>query len=314
MFATLIGPWPVDDTSGTAVDPAPRPAPDRVRAIVAELEAAGLEPLVDGAGSRAGDPAEIVAAWRLAATATERPVKQALLGPYSRAEAGEDVSSATEDLRATIVALAEAGCPMVEIDEPAAASIGAGRTEWARFLDLQSRLTDELDAPHLSLVMTGGNVDAVDPEDLFRLPYASFAFDLVAGPDNWRLIARAPGDRGIVCGALSPVADSDDRPDLLVWAAHYAASTGGRGLVRVGLANASSLASLSADRARRKMAALVEAARIAESRSTAEMAAQLDPRAIDSRTAALGRVVPKPPRRPTRARPPRARPPRRPGT
>jgi hypothetical protein len=127
---------------------------------------------------------------------------------------------------------------------------------------------------------------------LFDLPFDSYAFDLIAGPDNWRLIAQAPGDRGIVCGALDPAESSDDRPEPLVWAAHYAASTGGRGLARVGLANASSLAGLSRERANTKLQALAEAARLAALQDPKELAALLDPRAVDSRSAALGRYRP----------------------
>ena len=68
--------------------------------------------------------------------------------------------------------------------------------------------------------MTGGNADTAGAATFFDLPYASYAFDLIAGPDNWRLITSAPRDRGIVCGAMSPAAGGDERPETLVWAAH----------------------------------------------------------------------------------------------
>jgi hypothetical protein len=84
-----------------------------------------------------------------------------------------------------------------------------------------------------------------------------------------------------------------DRPELLIWAAHYAASIKGRGLVRVGLANASSLAGLSRERARAKVQVLVSAARLAATASPDELAAALDPRAVDIRSAALGRYTPR---------------------
>jgi hypothetical protein len=155
------------------------------------------------------------------------------------------------------------------------------------------RVTDiAAERVHLSLVLTGGNVDRLGASTLFDLPFASYAFDLIAGPDNWRLIAEAPGDRGIVCGALDPADAADDRPEPLVWAAHYAASTRGRGLERVGLANASSLEPLSRDRATRKIEALVEAAALASLEDPKELAARLDPRAVDARSAAMGRFRP----------------------
>jgi hypothetical protein len=151
---------------------------------------------------------------------------------------------------------------------------------------------------HLSLVLSGGNADTAGPSTFFDLPYASYAVDLIAGPDNWRLVTAAPADRGIVCGALGPGEHDDDGPELLVWAAHYAASANGRGLARVGLANAPGLEDASWEAAQRKFVRLADAARIAGLESGAELAEALDPRAVNSRSAALGRAVPAtPPRR-----------------
>ena len=131
-----------------------------------------------------------------------------------------------------------------------------------------------------SLAITGGDATAAGERLFFDLPYASYLFDLIAGPDHWRLIARAPRERGIVCGALDARAEADDDPALLVWALQYAASTAGRGPDRVGVANAGSLAALTRDRLERKLRVLGDAARIAAG-SPDEIAASLDPRAID---------------------------------
>ena len=296
MFATLIGAYP-----------APREAlaaDDAVRGTVAELAEAGLEPTSDGRGAaRAATLANverIVAGWRLAASATDRAVKQALLGPYSLARdvAGRGAPTASpamiaESIHATIEALTAAGCSLIEIEEPAAVDVGRDERERRRFGDALRTATAGLgDGVHLSLVITGGNADAIGAATLFDLPFSSYAFDLIAGPDNWRLIAEAPGDRGIVCGALDPSADAADRPELLIWAAHYAASTGGRGLVRVGLANASSLGGLSRERARAKVEVLATAARLAAAATPDELGAALDPRAVDIRSAATGKYSP----------------------
>jgi methionine synthase II (cobalamin-independent) len=287
MFATLIGPYPAGDQNSAE--------------IVAELAATGIEPIADGRGARVPgvDPAAIAADWRSAAASTPLAVKQALLGPFTAARrSGEDAMLVAETIGQTVLALAEAGCPLVEIEEPEAveaASDEATRTDLAAALRRVTRVVDG--RVHLSLVLTGGNADALGAATLFDLPFASYAFDLIAGPDNWRLIAQAPGDRGIVCGALDPSASSSDRPETLVWAAHYAASTGGRGLDRVGLANASSLAGLTRERARGKLVALAEAARLAALQDPKELAASLDPRAVDIRSAALGAYDPNAPRR-----------------
>jgi hypothetical protein len=82
-----------------------------------------------------------------------------------------------------------------------------------------------------------------------------------------------------VAGALDPRDEGDETKELLVWAAGYAASTGGRGLERVGLANAPSLAALPWDVALRKLRRIVESTRITGAAS-GEMAALLDPRAV----------------------------------
>ena len=322
MFATLLGAYPAATE--------PMSDDELVRWVIADLEAAGLEPLTDGQVRRRSaladwpiDPDAVVAEWRFAAAATGRAVKQSLPGPYTiardglpgrrhtdgpveRPQPGRDVGDspanaalAGERLREVVAALAVAGCPLVEIEEQAAIRIGDDNAERGHFLDAHRRLTDGLSGSiHLSLVVTGGNADTAGSATFFDLPYASYAFDLIAGPDNWRLIAEAPGDRGIICGALDPAAGSTDPPEILVWAAHYAASTGGRGLERVGLANASSLAGLDRDSARAKLALVADAARIASAATPDELSRLLDPRAVDIRSAALGRYEKPPERRP----------------
>jgi methionine synthase II (cobalamin-independent) len=299
LFATLLGPYPASRE--------PLAPDEAVRGTVEELAGAGLEPIGDGRGAEraaaTADVERIVAAWRLAASATDRAVKQALVGPYSLARRpvagrapgrpGATAATIAESIRGTIEALTAAGCPLIEIEEPAAVDVGGDERERRRFGDaLRTATTGLGGAVHLSLVITGGNADAIGAATLFDLPFSSYAFDLIAGPDNWRLIAEAPADRGIVCGALDPSADAADRPELLIWAAHYAASTGGRGLVRVGLANASSLGGLSRERARAKVEVLATAARLAAAASPDELAAALDPRAVDIRSAATGKYSP----------------------
>lgn len=282
MFATLLGPLPRPPLPTDAT-----PA-DLLEAVVGAQEAAGLEPITD-AGFGVGDSA--VERWRATAALTDRPVKAALEGPYSRARA-----AAADALRPALVELVVAGCPYIEIHEPGAIRIGSDATERARFRDAHARLLDGLTGAHLSLAITGGNADAAGVETLLAAPYASLAVDLIAGPDNWRLVVAAPGDRGVICGALPAAADSDDRVEVLLWAAGYAASTGGRGPLRVGIATASSLAALPWEVAVRKMALLGEAARLADLPPD-ERARAVDPRSLDSRSAALGRYVPRRSRR-----------------
>ena len=287
MFSTLLGPLPAPPGGDASSAGAGAGA---AAAVLAALDEIGLELVTTGAPSAAPDrsAAEVVEGWRAAAALSARPVKQVLLGPYT---AGRDVGPSgpagiAETMRSTITALADAGCPFVEIDEPEALAIAVVEGERRRFVDAHRRLVEGLSGVHISLVVSGGNHDAAGPATFFDLPYASYAFDLIAGPDDWRLAVAAPGDRGIVCGAIDPRDGGDETRELLIWAAQYAASSGGRGLDRVGLANAPSLAAVPWDVALRKLRRVAEATRIASIQSPDEMAAKLDPRAVTRRRTA----------------------------
>ena len=297
MFATLLGalprpPLPVD---------APRDA--LVEAAVRAQEVAGIDPVTDGRPP-ADDDGDLARTWTATQRLTERAVKQAVIGPYTAGGGGGTARDRTEAtlaragaLNLSLRELAAAGCPLIEIHEPAATTMGADEAERALFREAHLRLLDGVEGSHLSLALTGGNADAVGVETLLAAPYASLAVDLIAGPDNWRLVAATPGDRGIICGTLSPAPDSDDGPELLLWAAGYAASTGGRGPARVGLASASSFADLPWAAAIRKLERLGAAARLADQPVDTRVRS-LDPRAVSSRSAALGRVDTPPSRGP----------------
>jgi hypothetical protein len=303
MFSTLLGALPVDpDRPAVAGDATEARLDD-----VAALGATGLELVSDGgAPSRPDDEAsDVVARWQTAADASAVPVKAVLLGPWSGVVSSGAVSSSTvslgdasaaaDQLRATILALAAAGCPLVEIAEPDAAAIATDPSAATAFSAAHRRLLDGSEGIHASLALPPANVDGTPPAVLFDLAYASYAFDLIGGPDNWRLIVQAPADRGIIVGALGLAAGADEAREVLVWAAHYAASTNGRGLARVGLANAPA-APGSPPPARaemlRKLGLVAEASRIAAVEEPGEMAALLDRRAVDPRSMSGGRFAP----------------------
>jgi methionine synthase II (cobalamin-independent) len=334
MFATLLGglPRPVGpDGSPIADDDA------AVRAAIAAQLEAGLEPLTDGrlrssgfAGAFHGLPGVVegpdgprlagipgwrepltVASWRFATAAADGAsaiVKQTLPGPYTlgRRLGPGDVDAATaafaEVAHAELRALADAGCAFIEIEERDAHQIGTDPLERRRFARAHEQLLDGLDGVHVSLAILGGNADTAGVETILAAPYPSLAVDLIGGPDNWRLVRATPGRTGIVCGALATGAAEDEGPELLVWAAAYAASANGRGRDRVGLATADGLEHLPWEVAVRKMGRLGAAARLAAV-PVSEAAEHLDPRSLDIRSAALGRYV-RPEDRPRRARPP----------
>ena len=207
MFSTLLGALPGPPVGALAGEDG---TSDRTVAILHELDAIGLELVTTGTDPVAAEtPAmDVVAAWLRAASLTERPVKAVLAGPYSAGRDGDRTRPAAlgEALATTIGALAAAGCPIIEVDEPEALAIALVPGERRRFVDAHRRLGDAAGGSdvHLSLALTGGNLDGAGAATFFDLAYASFAFDLIAGPDNWRLIAAAPQDRGDHCRCAGP--------------------------------------------------------------------------------------------------------------
>ena len=299
MFATLLGalprpPLPVD---------APRDA--LVEAAVRAQEEAGLDPVTDGRPP-ADDDRDLARAWAATQRLTERAVKQAVNGPYTAGRRWRHGAAtgrrATLDraraLNASLRELAAAGCPLIEIHEPAATTIGADEAERALFREAHLRLLDGLEGSHLSLALTGGNADAAGIETLLAAPYASLAVDLIAGPDNWRLVVATPGrprDRLRRALAGTPIPTT------------VRSSCCGPPATRPRPAGADRLASGSP--ARRPSPTCRGKPPSASSSGSAKRHAwptshvdtrirSLDPRAVSSRSAALGRVDPRPSRGP----------------
>jgi hypothetical protein len=289
-----------------------------VEALDSQAEA-GMGLLTDG-GVRWADPARamldavragdlgsdgmLVRAWHSAASRSGLPVAQAMPGPWTlaRLEAGATEASTPEApgtvadradelagaLSGELDALARAGCPVVQVMEPAVTGIGADAAARAGFVRAHRRLLERMGDLHAMLAVVGGSAAEAGAEVLFGMPYASYAFDLLAGPDNWYLVREAPADRGIVCAALRAGNGAEDRDQApqLVWAARYAASSRGRGLERVGLANASPLVGLAPAAARRALDALARSSALAAMPPGRAVEAGLDPRTFSARPGA----------------------------
>jgi hypothetical protein len=190
-----------------------------------------------------------------------------------------------------LAALVEAGCPVVEIHEPAA-SLPAGPGAADAFSSVHRLLLGGLPAgAHATLAITGGDAEALGAGTLFGLAYRSYLFDLIAGPDSWRTIAKAPGDRGIIVGVADATGGREARLEEVAWAAGYAASLGGRGMARVGLAPSGGLESLDPARALGLIGLLGEAARLLVGDPDG-LLGRFDPRAVDLRSAARGAYRP----------------------
>jgi methionine synthase II (cobalamin-independent) len=272
---------------------------DLVREVIAEQEAAGLAILTDGevrwedpvsaiAGGLEGfelgpveryfgsqmyyrrpraireprwDGAITLAGWQFAASVTELPMKQAVMGPYTLARLADPGSLSRERLTMALAdalahelrALVAAGCPIIQVQEDGAALIGDSTGEQSLFKAAQRRLTNGVRQAHLSLAVRLGSVADVPGAVFFDAPYRSYLFDLVTAPDNWRFVVAAPADRGVVCGVVDAQRSALDDAGFLRWAGTFAAARPGRGIDRVGLATSSSLETLTREQARAKI-------------------------------------------------------------
>ena len=322
MFAMLRGAWPRVTSDGVdigileaacaaghgSVAELEAAVERLVAEVVAAQVASGMGLVTDGSvrwadpvaavlrAFSAGDTGPdgmLVRAWRATAALTEAPVAAVIPGPCTLAarEGGtgqepavaEDRADAFADaLAGELAALGEAGCAVIVVDEPAAVDVGADATVRGSFVRAHRRLLADAEDQHTMLAVTGGSALDTGPEALFGLAYNSYLFDLVEGPDNWHLVRAAPGERGIVCAAMTAARDRvlGDQAPQLVWAAQYAASSNGRGLDRVGLANASSLAGFEPAVAVSVLLGLGRAARLAELPLAEAVRQGLDPRAI----------------------------------
>ena len=307
MFATLAGSYP---------QPAEDPPYGALRQVLGAQADAGLGLLSDGIVHRSDDESALTAAWTATRDAAEAegielPTKLAVLGPWAlvagpadtgRARSGTPELAAAEGAAARLaVSLAgalAAGCPVVEIHEPVA-TLPAGPRRDTAFASVHRLLLAGLPGDaHATLAITGGDAEAIGPETLFGLGYRSFLFDLIAGPDSWRTIARAPADRGIILGVADASGARRTGLEEVAWAAGYAASLAGRGMERVGLSPSGGLEGLDPVRARALIEMLGEASRLLVG-DPEVLLRRLDPRAVDLRSAALGEYRPDARGRPT---------------
>jgi hypothetical protein len=100
-----------------------------------------------------------------------------------------------------------------------------------------------------------------------------------------------PGDRGVIVGADDASVSRAEAVEILTYAIGYAASSGGRGHARVGLATSGDMTGLPWAAAQAKMAGIGRMIELYAG-PPGSLAAAMDPRAVDIRTAAMGRREP----------------------
>jgi 5-methyltetrahydropteroyltriglutamate--homocysteine methyltransferase len=262
-----------------------------IKELVEEQEAAGLELLTDGKvrwlddlgsfawtleGVRVGadgrprferEPRWVRPAYadsfRFLRSTTDQPVRQYLLGPYTLARLVDPGDLTRERLTITLAdaiaqelrALAESGCQVAQIDEPAACAITTD-AERQLYRSAHRRLTHSVDGMHLMLSVLNGSAVQAGARTIFDARYHSYLFDIEDAPDNWLLIAEAPTDRGVVAGIGSTSADRADDLEQIRWAAAMAAALRSRGPDRVGIAPAGTLEGLPREVARERIETL----------------------------------------------------------
>lgn len=90
---------------------------------------------------------------------------------------------------------------------------------------------------HRALLPVGGNLVGLSHEEWLQIPAESLVINPIRDPESWRAAATWPGDRGLILALVPAPGDEAAEPvEILLWAVRYAASLGGRGLDRVGVA------------------------------------------------------------------------------
>ena len=135
---------------------------------------------------------------------------------------------------------------------------------------------------HRALLPVGGNLVGMNRDEWLQIPAESLVINPIRDPESWRAAATWPGDRGLILALVPAPGDEDPEPvEILLWAVRYAASLGGRGLDRVGVAGMLPIAKGAPDPAEaEKRIALLE--RLVELSAANEetLRAELDPRAF----------------------------------
>ena len=135
---------------------------------------------------------------------------------------------------------------------------------------------------HRALLPVGGNLVGMARDEWLQIPAESLVINPIRDPESWRAAATWPGDRGLILALVPAPGDEDPEPvEILLWAVRYAASLGGRGLDRVGVAGMLPIAKGAPDPAEaEKRIALLE--RLVELSAANEetLRAELDPRAF----------------------------------
>ena len=148
----------------------------------------------------------LVRDYRFAAEHSPRPVKAIVTGPYTLAALSQDkhygnrrdlVLAIAEALRQEVLALAEAGAPLIQINEPL---ILRHKEDLPLLDEALKRMLDGVTA-ETALYTWFGSIDGVYPQ-LLELPVDIIGIDFVSRPENWGVLRRARFTRKLGLGIV----------------------------------------------------------------------------------------------------------------
>ncbi len=134
--------------------------------------------------------------YRFAAQHSPRPVKAILTGPYTLAVLSKDyyyrrkdtlVMALAQALAQEAKALAEAGAPIVQLNEP---MILIHPQDWELFAQAIATVVQGLPC-ETALYTWFGSIEQVYPK-MLQLPVTTLGIDLISKPINWQIIGEHP--------------------------------------------------------------------------------------------------------------------------
>lgn len=169
-----------------------------------------------------------VADYTFAASRSARPVKPVVTGPFTLAVLSRDEFYGNTDqftmalataLNSEVKALAEAGAPIIQVDEPALLS---HRDRFPLFRRAMDVLWDGVPSRR-ALYTYFGHIDGLYPA-ILDLPVDILGLDFVAGRRNWDVLRRAPFTKELGLGVLDARNTRMETPDEVAAACRKAAA------------------------------------------------------------------------------------------
>ncbi len=149
----------------------------------------------------------LVRDYRFAAENSPRPVKAIITGPYTLATLSLDkhygsreklAMALAEELRNEVQALAQAGAPIIQVNDPV---IVFNKDDIDLFCRALARMLDGVQA-ETAVYMWFGSADGILPT-LLDLPVDTIGLDFVSGRDNWEALKKVRFDKKLGAGIVN---------------------------------------------------------------------------------------------------------------